>query len=98
MLKDAGFKVCVNSRNPSVKDRVNIQNNLFDKNRYFINETRCPRLIEAFEQHSYDEKTQAPQKFNSHPAIDDFTDSATYCSAYLFPIREKSSITPQIHI
>ena len=88
MLRGAGFNVFVNGRNPSVRDRIVITNNCFDKDMVLVNVNRCPKTAKAYEQHSYDEKGQ-PMKFNGAGTVDDFTDAATYILAYLFPIGHK---------
>ena len=86
MLREAGFSVFVNSRNPSVRDRINITNNLFEKNLIKVNTHKCPRFTEALEQHSYDEKTGEPCKYSGGATVDDFTDGGTYYLAYEYPI------------
>ena len=86
MLRQAGFMIYVNSRNPAVFDRITITNNCFDKEMVLVNCKRCPKTAKAYEQHSYDEKGQ-PMKFNGAGTVDDFTDSATYPLAYMFPIN-----------
>ena len=86
MLRDAGFKVYVNTRNPSVKDRHNITNNRFDKNKLKINVNKCPKLANALEQHAFNINGE-PEKFVGAGTIDDYTDAATYPIAYLFPIQ-----------
>lgn len=86
MLRQAGFSVFVNSRNPSVRDRINITNNLFDKQKVKVNVYKCPKFTEALEQHSYDEKTGEPCKYSGGATVDDFTDGGTYYLAYEYPI------------
>lgn len=92
ILREAGFKVYVNKTNPSVKDRINITNNLYEKNRLFINTKRCPKLTNAMEQHAWSEKGE-PEKFNGAGTVDDYTDAATYPCAYLFPINTYAKIS-----
>lgn len=86
MFREAGFSVFVNSRNPSVRDRINITNNLFEKNKVKVNTYLCPRFTESLEQHSYDEKTGEPCKYSGGATVDDFTDGGTYYLAYEYPI------------
>ena len=86
MLRQAGFSVFANSRNPSVRDRINITNNLFDKQKVKVNVYKCPKFTEALEQHSYDEKTGEPCKYSGGATVDDFTDGGTYYLAYEYPI------------
>ena len=92
MIREAGFKVFVNSRNPSVKDRHNISNNKFDKNTLKVNVKNCPKLTNALEQHAYDQKGD-PEKFTGAATVDDYTDAATYPVAYMFPITIKKDVT-----
>ena len=53
ILRQAGFTVRANSRNPSVRDRVNAVNamllNDMDQRRWKVNTDRCPVLTEALE-------------------------------------------------
>lgn len=89
MLRQAGFKVLVNSKNPVVKDRINSSNNCFDKNTVLFNPTTCPKTVKALEQHAYNERGE-PEKFNGAATVDDWTDAATYPLAYLFPISKNN--------
>jgi hypothetical protein len=96
ILKNAGFKVFVNSRNPEVRDRIVLTNNLFDKDGFRINIKRCPKYAKALEQHSYNEKGE-PEKFNGAGTIDDYTDAGTYYLAYKYPIN-RPVITKKINL
>lgn len=92
MLRNAGFKVFVNSRNPSVKDRHNIVNNQFEKMKLLVNTKQCPKFTNALEQHAYAQNGE-PDKFSGAGTIDDYTDAGTYPIAYMFPINiEKREI------
>lgn len=93
MLRESGFTVFVNSRNPSVRDRINITNNLFEKKKIRVNTKKCPRFTEALEQHSYDEKTGEPCKYSGGATVDDFTDGGTYYLAYAYPINSSISVS-----
>ena len=90
MLRQAGFTVYVNNSNPSVRDRINITNNLFDKQKVKVNTNKCPKFTESLEQHSYDEKTGEPCKYSGGATVDDFTDGGTYYLAYEYPMTQKS--------
>lgn len=92
MIRNAGLDVYVNSSNPSVKDRINITNNLFAKGKLFVNTKRCPKLTKALEQLSYDEAGE-PEKSNTPASPDDFCDGFTYPLAYLEPITVPMSRT-----
>ena len=91
ILRNAGFTVYVNNSNPYVKDRVNIVNNCFDKNKVLVNTNRCKRLTESLEQQAYDIRTGEPEKSNDHPSKDDFNDAFGYFLAYEFPITQRHS-------
>ena len=86
MIKNAGFKVFVNGRNPSVKDRHNIVNNKFEKMQLKVNTAKCPKFTNALEQHAYAANGE-PEKFNGAGTVDDYTDAGTYPIAYMFPIN-----------
>jgi hypothetical protein len=90
LLKSAGFRVYVNNKNPSIRDRVNIMNNMFDKCKLLVNVNKCKNLTQSLEQQAYD-KYGDPEKFSGASTIDDWTDAAGYCIAYKFPIIKPSS-------
>lgn len=86
MLRDAGFKVFVNGRNPSVRDRHNIVNNHLEKMRLLVNIAKCPKFTNALEQHAFSANGD-PEKFNGAGTVDDYTDAGTYPIAFMFPIN-----------
>lgn len=88
MLKDAGFQVMVNNKNPAVRDRINSYNGLLSHDRLLINTDKCPNLTNALETQGYD-KNGDPEKWSEHPSIDDWTDSSGYFIAYKYPIIRK---------
>ncbi|EON13144.1 phage terminase [Pandoraea sp. SD6-2] len=72
ILKQAGFKVEVNSANPAVKDRVNAYNalilNAAGERRFRINTHACPVTTEALEQQVWGEDGQPDKKTgHDHP-------------------------------
>lgn len=85
LIKNAGYQVKVNHSNPAIRDRINIFNGLLAHDRLKINTDKCPLLTNALETQGYD-KNGDPEKFDNHPAIDDFVDNSGYCLAYMFPI------------
>lgn len=85
MLRNAEFKVFVNGRNPSVRDRHNICNNKFEKGQLKVNPTKCPKYAQALEQHAYSANGE-PDKFAGAGTIDDYTDAGTYPIAFMYPI------------
>ena len=86
IIRNAGFKVNVDSTNPAVKDRINATNamllNAQNERRMFVNPYRCPRFTEALEQQAYD-KNGAPDKTSG---VDHVIDAGTYPIIKLFPI------------
>lgn len=89
LLRQAGFTVRADSKNPPIMDRVNGLNTLFCNahgyRRCFINTVKCPKATKAFEQQSYDENTKMPDKKNGHD--NKGIDALGYLAAKLFPLR-----------
>lgn len=85
MIKSAGFQVNVNHQNPAIRDRINAYNALLAHDKFLINTDKCPNLTNALETQGYDKKGD-PEKFDVHPALDDWTDCSGYFVAYRFPI------------
>jgi len=89
LLRQAGFTVRANSKNPAIMDRVNGMNSMFrnaqDERRLFINTIKCPKLTKACEQQAYDEQTRMPDKKNGHD--NNGIDAIGYLINYLFPMR-----------
>ena len=56
-----------------------------------VNSDKCPNFAFALESQGYNEKGE-PEKFNDHPAIDDWVDSAGYFLHYKYPVMK--TITP----
>jgi len=83
ILREAGFKINAPRMNGRVKDRVNTVNNLFSKNKMFINIKRCPQLTKALEQQAYD-KNGEPEKFTGSATVDDWNDAMGYFIAREF--------------
>ena len=89
ILRQAGFTVLVNSRNPAVKDRVLSTNNMIHSQgvrRLYVNTDNCPALTESFEKQAYD-KNGEPDKTSG---LDHVIDAATYFIAYKFPIARNT--------
>lgn len=86
LLRDAGFKVYVNSKNPAVKDRINSTNamlcNTINERRMFVNANKCPHFVKCLERQIYDENGQPDKK----SGFDHMNDAGTYPIVYLFPI------------
>ena len=93
LISQAGFYVDAPKSNPAIRDRINFVNGMLSHNRLFINVNKCKKLTEAIESQGYDDKGM-PEKFDSHPAIDDWVDSMGYFIARKFPIiRNSTSIS-----
>jgi Terminase large subunit, T4likevirus-type, N-terminal/Terminase RNaseH-like domain len=85
MIRSAGYTCLYKESNPAIRDRVNAYNALLAHGRLMINTDKCPELVNALEIQGYD-KNGDPEKFDSHPAIDDWLDGSGYFIAYKFPI------------
>ena len=92
ILLSAGYRVDVPPSNPFIRDRVNAMNSMLAHGRMSVNVDKCPRFATAMETQGYNERGE-PEKFNSHPAIDDWVDAPGYCISYLFPV-----VRPVLHI
>lgn len=77
IIEDAGFNVDAPSANPAVRDRINSVNALFAHGKIGVNTNKCPNLTNAIEIQGYDDNGQ-PEKWNTHPAVDDWTDGMGY--------------------
>lgn len=85
LLKQAKFQVCVNARNPAVKDRVIALNAMIHRDgerRYRISQDRCPIAVESLEKQAYD-KNGEPDKSSGH---DHAPDAIGYYVSYRWPI------------
>lgn len=91
LLKEYGFTVKVNNKNPAIKDRVMATNAMFCngnlERRLFVNRRRCPHYSEALMHQVYD-KNGLPTKGDG---TDDLTDAGSYPIVYLFPIKKIST-------
>ena len=86
MIRRAGWTVKHKNINPAVRDRINCVNGLLSHDRLKVNADKCPELATALESQGYNDKGE-PEKYNTHPAIDDWNDCAGYFIAYQYPIR-----------
>mgnify|MGYP003670980556 CR=1 FL=1 len=77
IIRDSGYFVDCPRANPPIRDRVNSVNGLLSHNNWLINTKNCPNLAEALEAQGYDGRG-VPEKYNEHPAIDDWVDAAGY--------------------
>ena len=83
LLEEAGWRIDAPQSNPSVRASINSVNNLLSKDRLFINTSTCPQLADAVERIGY--KKGKPEKFDTHPAPDDFTDGLRYICHRVYP-------------
>lgn len=87
LLRQAHYTVCVNQSNPRVRDRVVAFNAKICKDgvrEYFVNEDKCPHLVEALETQAYD-KNGEPDKSTG---LDHILDGAGYFVAYKWPVKK----------
>lgn len=91
LLKQAGFIVSVNSRNPAVKDRVNSMNamllNSVGERRLFVNIKNCPNFTECLEKQIYNDAGEPDKK----SGFDHMNDAGTYPVAFLHPINKQAT-------
>lgn len=91
LLKQAGFKVKVDSKNPFVKDRVNAMNAMFENAekeiRYYVNVRNCKTYVEALETQGYTDSGD-PDKSTD---VDHPVDAGGYFIHKMYPIRRKIS-------
>lgn len=90
ILREAGFRLIVDSSNPRVKDRITAtQAMLLNGNgerRLLVNTRRCPKFTEGLEQQIYD-KNGEPDKSSG---VDHVNDAGTYPIVKLFPIVKRT--------
>lgn len=85
LIQQAGFSVNAPHKNPFVRDRINSVNGMISHRRWKVNVDKCPNLVHALETQGYTEKGE-PEKFNTHPAIDDWADSFGYFMHRMHPV------------
>ncbi len=88
LLKQAGFIVKKNSKNPNIKDRVTAANACFcnakNETKVYVCKKEVPVFSDALVKQVYD-KNGLPEKGLGKG--DDVTDAGTYPLAYMFPIK-----------
>lgn len=91
LLRKAGFTVVVDSRNPSVKDRVSSLNamflNTYGERRLKVNIDQCPKLTQCLERQTYTDKGEPdkdPKKGHDH-----MNDAAGYFIVKRYPINHQ---------
>lgn len=92
LLRQAGFIVTVNGRNPSVRDRINAMNGMLlnaeGQRRMMINTDLCPALTECLEQQCYDTNSE-PDKGSG---FDHANDALGYFITMRYPIMHKKIV------
>lgn len=88
LLRQAGFTVLANSRNPAVKDRIMAVNLLLEKAELLVNPDRCPTLVESLERQAYN-KSGEPDKDGG---FDHMNDALGYFIVYKFGLT-RSTVT-----
>ena len=91
LLKDAGFSVIVNSKNPRVRDRINAVNSAF-KNalgeiKYYINTKKCTFYTECLEQQVYNNGEPDKKAGKDH-----MNDAGGYFVVKVFPAVKPNPI------
>lgn len=95
ILRSAGFQVCVNGRNPRVKDRILSVNHMINAQgirRYLVNPETCPSLVESLEKQSYDKNGEPDKK----SGFDHVLDAAGYFIVYRYPMMHNRPQFAQI--
>ena len=87
MIRQAGYNVDCPNMNPFVRDRINSVNGLLSHDKVSINTDKCPQLCDSLESQGYNTKGK-PEKFDEHPSIDDWTDSAGYFLHRKWPVNK----------
>ena len=87
LLRNAGFAVKVNSKNPRVRDRILAMNAAFEKNMLRVNTQKCPQYTKCLEQQPYN-KAGEPDKSGG---LDHMNDAGGY------PIANELPIVKPIH-
>lgn len=97
MILDAGYDVDAPNINPFVRDRINSFNSLLAHDRYRINTNKCPNITNALEVQGYDKKGD-PEKFDSHPAVDDWNDNVGYFINRRWGVNREMLSTSSFHM
>ncbi len=94
LLKQGGFRVMVNSKNPLVKDRVNATNKRFEIAALRVNLKKCPVTTKCFEQQAYDGNGEPDKK----TGFDHQNDAFSYPIVFEFPINKPLTTTQTIRL
>ena len=86
ILQNAGFKVKVKHRHPSIRDRVNAVNSKLkdsNGNRYIFVSNSCKTMIKGLQRQIYKENTNIPDK---EEGFDHMNDALGYLIDYIKPL------------
>lgn len=89
LLRQAGFIVMADKKNPPVKDRIMSVNAALENGTIKINFDKCPVLVESLRKQAYNDKGE-PDKQSGY---DHITEALGYYVNYKFPIVRKSAKT-----
>jgi hypothetical protein len=95
LLKQAGFNVLVNKKNPFVRDRIIAVNRMIcvgDERRLMVNIDLCPSFVEGLEKQAYDDKGE-PDKSSG---LDHSVDGGGYFICYRFPVLNRKVIKTKV--
>ncbi len=93
LLTQAKFKVITDRKNPSVKDRINSMQAMFQnikgERRYMVNIDQCPTYADALEQQVYDKNGQPDKAHDKdHP-----NDASGYFITKKYPVKKPIIVT-----
>ena len=89
LLRQAGFRVMANRKNPFVKDRILSTNKQFEKGNLWVNEKACPVTARSLEQQPYDANGEPDKK----AGFDHQCDAFSYPIVFEFPINKPTITT-----
>lgn len=96
MLRGAGFYCIVPESNGATSTRYNACNRRLMNNLILVNPDTAQKTYEALQLHAYDDKGM-PEKFTTHPDVDDYTDSFGYVIGRKYPITETMQIAQRTY-
>lgn len=85
IIENAGYRVDAPRSNPAVRDRINAVNALLSHNTMRVNTDKCQEFTHSLESQGYTDKNE-PEKYNDHPAIDDWNDAGGYFISQKYPV------------
>jgi hypothetical protein len=89
LLRQAGFQIRADKKNPAVKNRIISTNIAFSKGYARVNATACPQTASTLEQQAYG-KNGEPDKAGG---LDHLNDAFSYCVSFEYPIVKLSAVS-----